>query len=199
MSRAKFKVGDKVRILDGSKIVNYTSGWASGMKKYVGDVETISAVDTRPGARTAYRLGTTGYWWDERGLELVFEIPNWKVVITPYGNRTIGRMYEGDKLVKEVYTVKSPEDEYSMEEAVKVICERLTKEPEKKEELPKLYNGKVVCVDNGENKDYTIGKIYQFMNGYVRMDDGTKMPFKPIHTFEEWAKWSTAKWIEVVE
>lgn len=32
---SKFKVGDKVRILDGSKINNYFGGWVDGMKKHV--------------------------------------------------------------------------------------------------------------------------------------------------------------------
>lgn len=30
----KFKIGDKVRILDGSNIKNYTGGWYNYMNKY---------------------------------------------------------------------------------------------------------------------------------------------------------------------
>lgn len=196
---SKFKVGDKVRILDGSKIENYTGGYAVGMMEYTGRIFTVWNVIAYSRGRFGYHMKEVTYTWDERALELVYEKPHWKVVITPNGDKTTGKLYDGTKIVKEVSTLKSPRDEYSREEAIKVICERLTEKPEEKEEPPKLYNGKVVCVDDGENEDYTVGKIYQFMNGYVHMDDGTEMPFKPIHTFEEWAKWSTAKWIEVVE
>lgn len=200
MSKAKFKVGDKVRILDGSNIDRFTGGYYFYMQNYTGNIVTITKVKDCYGVnKYGYDVKENTFTWDERGLELVTERPTWKVAIIPDGDKTIGRLYDGHNLVKEVSTVKSPHDEYSMEEAIKVICERLTEKPEKKEEPPKLYNGKVVCVDTGENSDYTVGKIYQFVNGYVRMDDGEEMPFNPIHTFEEWARWSTAKWIEVVE
>lgn len=33
MGKAKFKIGDKVRIMDGSKIENYTGDWAVGKKR----------------------------------------------------------------------------------------------------------------------------------------------------------------------
>ena len=35
MNKPKFKVGDKVKILDGSKIKDYTNGWVDYMSKYV--------------------------------------------------------------------------------------------------------------------------------------------------------------------
>jgi len=66
----KFKVGDKVRILDGSKIKDYTGGWA--MIGYIDNVTTILGT-TKRGDRNAYTLhvdnGSCVY--DERGLELV--------------------------------------------------------------------------------------------------------------------------------
>lgn len=197
---SKFKVGDKVRILDGSKIENYTCGYPEPMRAYTGDIRIISDVIAYADGRFGYHTKGSYWTWDERALELVYETPNWKVVIIPEGDKTIGKLYNGVNLVKEVSTLKSPKDEYSMEEAIKVICERLTMKPEEKEEPPKLYNGKVVCVNADDNLDcYTRGKIYQFVDGYIRCDDGTRMPFTPIHTFEEWEKWSCSKWIEVVE
>lgn len=73
-------------------------------------------------------------------------------------------------------------------------------EAERKEEKePAFYNGKVFCLDN-ECYDYTTGKIYQFEDGAVTNDVGLIMPTdKKIHSFEEWAEWSNAKWMEVVE
>ena len=66
-------------------------------------------------------------------------------------------------------------------------------------QFKKFYNGKVVCVDKTINKDYTNGKIYQFEDGFLKDDDGSKLPFKPISSFDEWKKYSSAKWLEIVE
>lgn len=69
---AKFKVGDKVRILDGSKIKNYTGGWQETMAKFVGEVYAIKEV-LKYSMKQAYRLDISelryGFIWDERGLE----------------------------------------------------------------------------------------------------------------------------------
>lgn len=200
MSKPKFKVGDKVRILDGSKIHDYTGGYPNQMKAEIGKVATIISSKIFSNNRVAYTLEGLSFAWDERGLELVTERPTWKVAIIPDGDKTIGRLYDGHNLVKEVSTVKSPQDEYSMEEAIKVICERLTGKTEKKEEPPKLYNGKVVCVSNHSNPTkYTVGKIYQFVNGKIGGDNGLLVPFDPVHSLEEFNKWSNSKFIEVVE
>jgi len=68
---SKFKVGDKVRVLDGSKIKDYTANWfALAMEKYVGQVHEICDVFTHYSNRTAYKLKDCGgYTFDERGLE----------------------------------------------------------------------------------------------------------------------------------
>ena len=65
---SKFKVGDKVRILDGSKIKNYRGSFADGMKHYIGETATISGVSERE--PIGYYLKGYSYIWDERGLEL---------------------------------------------------------------------------------------------------------------------------------
>ncbi|NCC85264.1 MAG: hypothetical protein EOM03_14225 [Clostridia bacterium] len=41
-------------------------------------------------------------------------------------------------------------------------------EPEK----PTYYNGKVRCVSSIINQDFTVGKLYEFVDGIVRGDDG---------------------------
>ena len=200
MSKAKFKVGDKVRILDGSHIKDFTGGYPAPMKKEIGRIATIKGVTPFSNGRIAYHLYGLGYNWDERCLELVTEKHNWKVAIIPDGDKTIGRLYDGHNLVKEVSTIKSPQDEYSIEEAINVICERLTEKPEKKEEPPKLYNGKVVCVSNHCNPTkYTVGKIYQFVNGRIGGNNGILVPMNPVRSIEEFNAWSNSKFIEVVE
>ena len=56
-------------------------------------------------------------------------------------------------------------------------CEEI-QEPEKPvdPEKPKYYNGKMVCVDNGEYSWWTVGKIYEYKDGIVTSDDGGKYP-----------------------
>lgn len=196
---SKFKIGDKVRILDGKNIKNYTSGWFDHMKIFVGRVDTIADGRVIDGKR-AYRLKEHHFWWDERGLELVLE--PWKVVIKPTSDTTtVGKLYCGSKLVKEVTTKKHPDDEYNRDEAIRVICDRLVGEKKEEPQKPKYYNGKMVCVDDGHlRSDYTIGKIYTVVNGRFRTDRGELYP--PMYAIENIAEWnerSAAEWIEVVE
>lgn len=69
---AKFKIGDSVKILDGSTIPEYTCGWSYDMKKYIGKTcKIVNFVDF--GDRTGVRLDGMPCTWDERGLELTRE------------------------------------------------------------------------------------------------------------------------------
>lgn len=64
------------------------------------------------------------------------------------------------------------------------------------------YNGKVVCIDNvGNSNSYTVGKIYQFKDGQLTNDEGRKMPndCTKIKTFADWMRFSTSKFVEIVE
>lgn len=65
----------------------------------------------------------------------------------------------------------------------------------------KFYNGKVVCIDNCFNEDnYTVGKIYQFKDGIITTDQGEELrEYNPVTSFDDFAEWSSAEWIEVVE
>ena len=67
---AKFKMGDKVRILDGSGIKDYIGGWTSHMVMHVGEIAKITGtiVDKADG-RIGYKLQGNVYTWDERGLK----------------------------------------------------------------------------------------------------------------------------------
>ena len=69
----KFKVGDKVKVLDGSKIRNYTASWCpETMGRYVDKVYEVEEVlDPYEKNKVAYLLkGCNCYKFDERGLEL---------------------------------------------------------------------------------------------------------------------------------
>lgn len=67
----------------------------------------------------------------------------------------------------------------------------------------KPYNGKVVCIDVKNNLScYTLGKIYQFKDGVITTDEGIKfgtIPGELFYTFDDWAKWTSSKFIEIKE
>ena len=93
---AKFKVGDKVRILDGSKIEDYTGNWNDfGMRIYVGKIDTIKRSFIYEGS-SAYELEHNRYTWDERGLELVRE-NKFKVGDIVAGNDKADKCYDVTK------------------------------------------------------------------------------------------------------
>ncbi len=66
---AKFKVGDKVKILDGSGINNYSGGWNDYMSEQIGKIsEVIEVLELMFPDKVAYRLKDLYCFWDERGL-----------------------------------------------------------------------------------------------------------------------------------
>lgn len=70
-------------------------------------------------------------------------------------------------------------------------------------EEPKFYNGKVVCVEKKkEHYSYTVGKIYEFKNGRVKIDNGNEAPCTTrVTSLDEWndSSWAKAKFIELKE
>ena len=55
---------------------------------------------------------------------------------------------------------------------------------------PKYYNGKVVCVEKSASyMAYTVGKVYEFKDGRVKIDNGNIIPDagqKPVSSVDEW-------------
>lgn len=117
----KFKVGDKVRILDGSKLKNYAGGWyEETMKEYVGTINTISSIYKFSNGKIDYRCyGTCGYVFDERGLE---RFVNETIVIYRKGNETIAFNKEtGKKAIAKC----SLEDTFDFNVGAKLAFDRL--------------------------------------------------------------------------
>ena len=118
---SKFKVGDKVRILDGSKIENYAGGWTTKMGRYVGEVYKVANVVHHPidSSMYEYELDGVGYLWDERGLE---RCGNETIVIYIKGNEVIAL----DKRTgKKAIAKCSPEDKFDFNIGAKLAFERL--------------------------------------------------------------------------
>lgn len=148
--KLRFEVGDKVRILDGSKIEHYTCGWYSHMKKYIGKVFTVDSVHPSCGkSKTpAYTLEGCDFTWDERGLEPVNEQ---HITIDVYGNKVVAKL--GDK----VGVAKcSPEDEFDFETGAKIAFERL---------FPKTFDWEA----------FKLGKFAIALNTRKKYDDFMKL------------------------
>lgn len=187
MSKPKFKVGDKVRILDGSKIENYCGGWAGSMKDYIGKTATIKSVESYINYPTGYRLEEYGFKWDERGLELKPE----KIIIYRNDNQVIAK----NILTGKTGVAKcNPADEFDFNIGAKLAFERLTNpEPEK----PKYYSGKVVCT-NSVTSAFTKGKIYKVNNGVLDSDAGC-FQYHRFKSFDDILVVLATEFIELIE
>lgn len=92
----RFKMGDRVRILDGSNIPDYTCGWTIAMKERVGEVHVITGCN-----EWGFNLDDLAFTWDERGLKLVddskaiFNDPA-TIVLWADGTKTVVKCQEGD-------------------------------------------------------------------------------------------------------
>lgn len=169
----KYKVGDRVRIV---------SKWGEGchqnskgkMDKWLGKNMTIIG-DVCDGL--CYKMredksenGGYGWYWYENSIAWL-ACEN-KIVITTDGAETLARLYDGNKVIKTATAKCAPDDKFSFETGAKIAFERLF-DGVKKEE-PKYFNGKAVCVN--ADIGFTVGKIYEFVDGQCFDDQKTLRP-----------------------
>ena len=204
----KYKIGDKVRVrqwnemkkefgLDPWGDIKCDHVFTKDMREYCGRVFTVRNAFSR-----VYHLdgckSDLGFWWGFSDDMLVPVIDK-KIVITTDGKTTLARLYEDKKIVKTAKAKCAPEDEFDFIAGAKLAFERLTQNKIKK---PTYYNGKVVCVKVINNAYYTVGKIYKFKDGRVRIDNGCTLPSgDPIKSLDEWNdfNWTLARFIELKE
>lgn len=116
---AKFKVGDRVRVLDGSKIEGYAGNWVSCMDKYVGEIHTVAKI--HPGG--SYQLKDIPFVYDERGLERV-ENPG-KIIITTDSRITTAKLYQHGEPTQKAVATCSPDDTFDFAIGAKLALDRL--------------------------------------------------------------------------
>ena len=206
----KYKVGDKVKIVDE---------WCEGcvqnpfgkMDKYLGTIMTIKEVNPT-GSYNMEDDNGRWYWYLNAIEGKVIEYPEEVKKEEPKYLEEFekGKTYIFDKHIferREGYCpswatechdkVVEVASSFHGEVSVFGISPCWCKETE-------YYFGKVVCVENsGANKNlYTVGKIYKIENGELISNTGSKIvgfacsPFKSV---EELNKFSSSKFIEVVE
>lgn len=116
---AKFKVGDRVRVLDGSKIECYAGNWVEPMKEYVGNIYTVAKI--QPSG--SYRLKDIPFIYDERGLERV--VNPGKIIITTDGEITTAKLYRHGEPTLKAVAKCSPEDTFDFATGAKLAFDRL--------------------------------------------------------------------------
>ncbi len=196
---AKYKVGDKITIRqweDMEKDFGLTSYGAirtplyftKGMKFLCGKTREIDRVNSDG----TYLIGS----WFISDEVIEAEI-NQTLVIYKNGTDTIGILKKGGKEIKRAVAKLHPNDTYSFVTGSEIILSRIFGEEPEKETF---YNGKAVCLCNDFNEGlYTIGKIYEFKDGFMTDDRGEKRPTDAVHNLEEFNEWSAADWLEIKE
>ena len=181
---AKFKVGDRVRIID-KKYTDCKVG-DTGIIKYIhcSPSSPMYAVEFDREDRffsscTCHTKDKHGQWVFNYNIELIE--PEFKLVVISKGDKTKAKLYRGESLEKEVEVNRYSKDEYSEKSAVEAVTKKIFGEDEKKEEL---FNGKVVCLmDLTYIPKYTKGRVYEFVNGNCKDDCGNVINFR--YTLEE--------------
>lgn len=173
------KPGDKVRI--ANKRGRYWNPEGQ-MDKYMGKVMTVDSF-VRSGILLKEAKGDRGI----AGVEWAFCEEDFVEVLTAFdhaeteeadvtvelhfcGRETTAMLVKGADIVKTAVARCHPADEYDRGEGAKIAVNRLfAPEP------PQYYNGKVVCIATGYNW-WTVGKVYNVVDGVITADDGDKYP-----------------------
>lgn len=140
---AKYKVGDKVRIVSEMPC---DSDFTLDMRRFLGKEITISMVKEWDGVPRYYSedakpmsliaeglfavLGVPGYYFRENWISGLAEPEKptddgLSVVIRFHGNLTVAELYKNGKVVKVENARCNPKDEYSRSEGARIAVERL--------------------------------------------------------------------------
>lgn len=143
---AKYKVGDKVRIVSERP---WAFGFPDDMVKYLGKTLTVARVNAREYAESSYRFEEAvdnGYYWlfDESWISGLAEPERepCTVELRFDGMITTATLKRGGRDVKTAEARCNPEDTYSRAEGARVAVERLF-EKKRKEDKPEKYTPKV--------------------------------------------------------
>ena len=169
MSKQKFKVGDRVRIV--------RSCVSLGQLGDIGEIVTIDSIDSR--LPYLVKIECTGY----RPQVWCYEVEHIRekhpvIVITSDGKTTTAVLRKGKKVIKTAAATCSDKDTFSFDEGARIAFERLQgRDPFPKEQKREYYNGKVVCVKS-PFQWWTVGKVYVVRDGRITADDGDVFPRK---------------------
>ena len=178
---AKYKVGDKVRIVSERP---WAFGFPDHMVKYLGKTLTVARVNARAHAESTYRFEEAvdnGYYWlfNESWISGLAEPDReYTVELRFDGMITTAVLKRGGRDVKTAEARCNPKDTYSRAEGARVAVERLfekkRKEDKPKESKPKMWDKFVVTRKEGKyghlfNTGEIVTLIKVFKNGNLRL------------------------------
>lgn len=181
---SKFKVGDRVRIID-KRYTNCKVG-DIGTIKYIDSVSTllkyVVEFDREDELFTSCNCRTKdnrGQWVNDNNIELIES--EFKLVVISKGDKTKAKFYRGESIAKEVEVNRYHKDEYSEKAAVEAVTKKIFDEEEKEGSEDNLFNGKVVATDDESDSVFTItkGRVYEFIDGRFYDDNSHYTPKYP--------------------
>lgn len=162
----KYKVGDRVIAFDNV-------GRNKPEDRHIGVIESLPIGLTFPYKVRYVDSGET--LWSE----VIGYAKQPVIVITSDGVTTTATQRIGKEIIAKATAKCNPLDQFSYDEGARIAFERLqgrdpfastNVEPEQK-----YYNGKVVCIKTGYPW-WTVGKVYNVVDGVITADDGDKYP-----------------------
>ncbi len=177
----KLKVGDRVRHRALGKVGTVVCVG----RPTSGDI-AVQADDNAWG--TDYSIGSKRYhgWVIEaQKWDLISRPCVQRIHITSDGATTVAVLQDGKRTVKRAEAKCAPSDTYDFATGARLAFDRLMGD-KPKEDKPQYYNGKAVCTVS-RSRNLTAGKVYEFVDGLSKYDDGTRFPlsFGPIHSLDE--------------
>ena len=143
---AKYKVGDKVRIVSTPRLAR----WNSVMNKWLGETMTITSVNVNSNGEIFYRMaedrgdfyGCGWCWYADMISGLAESDREYTAELRFDGMITTATLKRGGRDVKTAEARCNPKDTYSRAEGARVAVERLF-EKKRKEDKPKESKPKV--------------------------------------------------------
>lgn len=175
----KFKVGDRVRIID-----TYDT------QTEVGDVGIIKVIDkavyNRPYGVELERKSfwfhncdgqgsvksKHGQWVSDNNIELINPSHEFKLIVISKGDTTTAKLIHGERtVVKEATVTRYSTDEYSEKAAVEAVVKKIFDKGKEKDDL---FNGKAMATVYMDTPRLIRGYIYTFKDGIYTDDTGRK-------------------------
>lgn len=170
MSKAKFKVGDKVRLKKSSKVGFCMCGFELYDSMH-GDLQKPCKITNieKCHVPSGFMAQVAGWYVPFEWLE---HIKPEKIIIYRNGAEVVAK---NTSTGKTGVAKCNPADEFDFNTGAKLAFERLINPEPEKPIKPKYYTGKVVCVSSVDS-DFTVGKIYKFESGKTQDNEGNYHP-----------------------
>lgn len=140
----KYEIGQKVIVIDGSDIDDYTGGFVKDMEEWVGRVVTIEGfVDGYGNGKIGYTVEECEWTFDERGLKDV--VYDDEIVIRRIGTNVVASY--------PTYNIKSEKDMSSHDDFNDVVKSAISELFRKK---PKFRVGDIVIGNESADDNYSI-------------------------------------------